>query len=254
MPTEPSAEPDTEPKSGPNPASPDPRGLDRAWLETVVVAVDGPAGSGKSTTARGVADALGLRYLDTGAMYRAVTWAVLDAGVDPADADAVAAVAHRVVLESGTDPAAPTITVDGTDVSGPIRGPEVTAAVSAVSAVPAVRAAMLRRQRELVGAGGIVVEGRDIGSVVCPDATVKVFLTADVSARAQRRTAELGGAESAHDATRVDLDRRDRLDSTRAASPLSRASDAVDVDTTALTLAEVVDRVLALVAAAGANR
>ena len=250
MPTDPDTGLSTGPPTGPSTGPADPQGLDRAWLQTVVVAVDGPAGSGKSTTARGVAGSLGLRYLDTGAMYRAVTWAVLDAGVDPTNAEAVAAVAHRAVLESGTDPAAPTITVDGTDVSAPIRGPEVTAAVSAVSAVPEVRAAMLQRQRELIGAGGIVVEGRDIGSVVCPDATVKVFLTADVAARAQRRTAELGGTDSANNATRVDLDRRDRLDSTRAASPLSRASDAVDVDTTALTLGEVIDRVLALVVAA----
>jgi len=216
-------------------------------LREVVVAVDGPSGSGKSSTARGVATALGLRYLDTGAMYRAVTWAVLDADADPADAAAVLAVARRVRLESGTDPRVPTIVVDGADVSGPIRGPAVTAAVSAVSAVPEMRALMVRSQRQLIGDGGIVVEGRDIGSAVCPDATLKVFLTADVHARAHRRTAQVGGSADAHPATREDLDRRDRLDSGRTASPLVRADDAVDLDTTDLTLPQAVDRIVELV-------
>ncbi len=216
-------------------------------LRTVTVAVDGPSGSGKSSTARGVASALGLRFLDTGAMYRAVTWAVLEAGRAPGDADAVVAVTQRVRLESGTDPLVPTITVDGTDVAGPIRGPEVTAAVSDVSALPDVRALMVRRQRELIGDGGIVVEGRDIGTAVCPDATLKVFLTADVTARALRRTAQVGGPDEAQPATRADLDRRDRLDSGRTASPLARAADAVDVDTTDLTLTQAVDLVVDLV-------
>ena len=219
-------------------------------LARVVVAVDGPSGSGKSSTARGVAERLGLRYLDTGAMYRAVTWAVLRSGVDPGDPVAVADVAGDVVLESGTDPAAPTISVDGTDVAGPIRGPEVTAAVSAVSAVPAVRRLMVARQRELIGPGGIVVEGRDIGSTVAPGALVKVFLTADVRARARRRTAQVGEPDTAHDATRDDLDRRDRLDSSRVASPLARATDAVDVDTTDRTLEQVIEHVVGLVRAA----
>jgi len=216
-------------------------------LREVVVAVDGPSGSGKSSTARGVATALGLRYLDTGAMYRAVTWAVLDADADPADAAAVLAVARRVRLESGTDPRVPTIVVDGADVSGPIRGPAVTAAVSAVSAVPEVRVLMVRSQRQRIGDGGIVVEGRDIGSAVCPDATLKVFLTADVHARAHRRTAQVGNSADAHPATREDLDRRDRLDSGRTASPLVRADDAVDLDTTDLTLPQAVDRIVELV-------
>lgn len=216
-------------------------------LGHAVVAVDGPSGSGKSSTARGVAEALGLRYLDTGAMYRAVTWAVLRAGVDPEDADAVLAVADAVRQQSGTDPAAPTITVDGTDVAVAIRGPEVTAAVSAVSAVPGVRRLLLTRQRELIGAGGIVVEGRDIGTVVCPDATVKVFLTADAGERAARRTAQDGGPAGLQRLTRADLDRRDRLDSGRAASPLVQAPDAVPVDTTERPLGEVVARITALV-------
>lgn len=216
-------------------------------LDGAVIAIDGPSGSGKSSTARGVAVALGLRYLDTGAMYRAVTWAVLAAGADPDDPAAVAGLADRLDVQSGTDPQAPTIAVDGVDVSGEIRSPAVTNAVSAVSAVPAVRAHMVARQRELVGAGGIVVEGRDIGIAVTPEATLKVFLTAQVSARAQRRTAQVGGPSSAHRTTRDDLDRRDRLDSSRQASPLARADDAVEVDTTELSLPEVVDHIVALV-------
>ncbi len=216
-------------------------------LDGAVIAIDGPSGSGKSSTARGVAVALGLRYLDTGAMYRAVTWAVLAAGADPDDPAAVAGLADRLDVQSGTDPQAPTIAVDGVDVSGEIRSPAVTNAVSAVSAAPAARAQMVARQRELVGAGGIVVEGRDIGIAVTPEATLKVFLTAQVSARAQRRTAQVGGPSSAHQTTRDDLDRRDRLDSSRQTSPLARADDAVDVDTTDLSLPEVVDHIVALV-------
>jgi len=208
----------------------------------LVIAVDGPSGSGKSSTARGVATRLGLRYLDTGAMYRAMTWWMLEHGVDVSDADAVAAAAPGVTLEVGTDPTAPTIAVDGTDVAGPIRGPEVTTAVSAVSAVPGVRALLVQRQRELIGAGGIVVEGRDIGSVVVPEADLKVFLVADAQARAARRAAEQGrSAEAA--ATHADLLRRDQLDSSRAASPLQQASDAVVVDGTGMTLDEVVSYV-----------
>ncbi|HZG98278.1 MAG TPA: (d)CMP kinase [Nocardioidaceae bacterium] len=211
-------------------------------MSGLVIAVDGPSGSGKSSTARGVASRLGLRYLDTGAMYRAMTWWMLEHGVDVNDADAVAAAAPGVTLEVGTDPTAPTIAVDGTDVAGPIRGPEVTTAVSAVSAVPGVRGLLVQRQRELIGTGGIVVEGRDIGSVVVPEADLKVFLVADAQARAARRAAEQGrSAEAA--ATHADLLRRDQLDSSRAASPLQQASDAVVVDGTGMTLDEVVSYV-----------
>ena len=211
-------------------------------MSGLVIAVDGPSGSGKSSTARGVATRLGLRYLDTGAMYRAMTWWMLEHGVDVSDADAVAAAAPGVTLEVGTDPIAPTIAVDGTDVAGPIRGPEVTTAVSAVSAVPGVRGLLVQRQRELIGTGGIVVEGRDIGSVVVPEADLKVFLVADAQARASRRAAEQGrSAEAA--ATHADLLRRDQLDSSRAASPLQQASDAVVVDGTGMTLDEVVSYV-----------
>lgn len=216
---------------------------------SVVVAMDGPSGSGKSSTSRGVAKALGLRYLDTGAMFRAVTWWMLQHDVDVDDAAAVAARAETPVLVSGTDPEAPTITVDGTDVAGPIRSPEVTATVSAVSAVPAVRERLLREQRAIIGEGGIVVEGRDIGTVVAPDAAVKVYLTADPSARAARRTAEMAPGATAVDveATRVDLLRRDRIDSGRASAPLTMADGAHHIDTTPFTLDEVVAQVVALV-------
>ena len=211
----------------------------------VVVAVDGPSGSGKSSTSRGVAARLGLRYLDTGAMYRAITWWMLLHDVPVEDPAAVAARSGEPRIVSGTDPLAPTITVDGTDVSEAIRTPEVTAVVSAVSAVPQVRARLVRLQREAIDGGDIVVEGRDIGAVVAPDAEVKVFLTADSSARAARRAAEEGGSDLA--ATESSLLARDRIDSTRTASPLTRAADAVHLDTTPYTLEEVVDLIVAMV-------
>jgi cytidylate kinase len=210
--------------------------------------MDGPSGSGKSSTSRGVASRLGLRYLDTGAMFRAITWWMLERGIDVDDPAAVASHADEPVLVSGTDPAAPTITVDGVDVAGPIRSPEVTAAVSAVSAVPEIRARLLRDQREIIGDGGIVVEGRDIGTVVAPGAEVKVYLTADPEARAVRRTAELSGADVT--ATREDLLRRDRYDSGRATAPLAMADDAHHIDTTPFTLDEVIEQVVSLVARA----
>jgi cytidylate kinase len=212
---------------------------------SVVVAMDGPSGSGKSSTSRGVATRLGLRYLDTGAQFRAITWWMLQHGVDLDDPDAIAARAHEPVLASGTDPQAPTITVDGADVSVPIRTQPVTVAVSAVSAVPEVRARLLREQRDIIGGGGIVVEGRDIGTVVVPEAPVKVYLTADPDARAARRTAELSGASV--EATQHDLIRRDRADSGRATAPLTMAGDAHHIDTTPYTLEEVVEQVVALV-------
>jgi cytidylate kinase len=214
-----------------------------------VVAVDGPSGSGKSTVSRRLAAGLGARYLDTGAMYRAVTWAVLHSGVDVGDPHAVAKVVADVELTIGTDPQAPTIEADGVDVGRPIRGPEVTGAVSAVSAIPAVRELMVARQREIIGrTERIVVEGRDIGSVVAPDADLKVFLTASADARARRRSAEIAADVGA---TAADLDRRDRLDSTRTASPLRRADDAVVLDTTALGIDEVVARLDDLLRAKG---
>ncbi|MGH8881765.1 MAG: (d)CMP kinase, partial [Stackebrandtia sp.] len=193
-----------------------------------VVAVDGPSGSGKSTVSRRLAESLGARYLDTGAMYRAVTWAVLQAGVDPQDADSVTKVLGETRVEITTDPQTPSFKVNGTVVDGPIRGPEVTGAVSAVAAVPAVRVALVGQQREVIGGvdrvSGIVVEGRDIGTVVAPDADLKVFLTASDGERARRRSAQDATDTSA---TAADLARRDRLDSTRTTSPLRPADDAV---------------------------
>ncbi|WP_201931314.1 (d)CMP kinase [Nocardioides donggukensis] len=218
---------------------------------TLVVAIDGPSGSGKSSTSRGVAAALGLRYLDTGAMFRAMTWAMLRDRVDVHDAGAVGAHAATPRLTSGTDPDGPTITVDGEDVSAAIRLPDVTAAVSPVSAVPEVRARLLELQREVIGDGGIVVEGRDIGSVVWPQAPVKVYLTADPSARALRRAAEEGGADLA--ATEQSLLARDKIDSGRATAPLTMPAGAHHIDTTPYTLDEVIGLVVALVEAVEAR-
>ena len=219
----------------------------------LVVAVDGTSGSGKSSTSRGVAARLGLRYLDTGAQFRAVTWWMLHQGVDVHDPAAVAARAGEPRVESGTDPAAPTITVDGADVAVAVRSDEVTRAVSPVSTVPEVRAMLLDLQRTIIAtaieqSGGIVVEGRDIGSVVWPQAQVKVYLSADPGARASRRSAEEGGSDVV--ATEQVLRERDRIDSGRAVAPLALADGAVQVDTTAATLDEVIGLVVGLVSTA----
>lgn len=205
---------------------------------TRVVAIDGPAGSGKSTVARAVAAALGLEVLDTGAMYRAVTFAVLDAGADPGDAEACGAAARSATIELGTR-----VLLDGRDITDAIRGPEVTAAVSSVSAHPAVREVLVGHQRAWAEAhGGAVVEGRDIGTVVFPHATVKVFLTASDEERARRRARDEEAADRAVDvaAVQADLERRDRLDSGRATSPLVAAEDALRVDSTDRTIDDVV--------------
>ncbi|NIL59884.1 (d)CMP kinase [Salinispora arenicola] len=216
-----------------------------------VVAVDGPSGSGKSTVSRRLAIDLGARYLDTGAMYRAITWAVLRSGVDLADPSAVAKVAGETDLRIGTDPEGHSVTVDGVHVEAEIRGPEVTGAVSAVAAVPAVRSLLVTRQRDLAAAGRIVIEGRDIGAVVAPHADLKVYLTASPATRAARRS-----AEDATDvgATAADLARRDRLDSTRKADPLVQAPDAVVLDTTEIGIDQVVARLRELLAERGVSR
>jgi cytidylate kinase len=221
----------------------------------VVVAIDGTSGSGKSSTSRGVADRLGLRYLDTGAMYRAMTWWMLRHHVDVHDAAAVAARCEEPRIESGTDPLGPTITVDGSDVAEAIREPDVNAAVSPVSAVPAVRARLVAMQRaaieEALQGSGVVVEGRDIATVVWPSSPVKVFLSADAGARATRRAAEEGGSDVG--ATEQSLLARDRIDSGRAVSPLAMAQGAVHIDTTTYSLAEVIDQVVALVDLVGSD-
>ncbi|MFD7551795.1 (d)CMP kinase [Streptomyces sp. NPDC059578] len=218
-----------------------------AGTTAVIVAIDGPSGTGKSSTSKAVAAQLGLRYLDTGAQYRAITWWMVHHGVDVTDPAAVAAVADKPEIVSGTDPAAPTITVDGTDVAAPIRTPEVTAKVSAVSAVPEVRTRITELQRSIAAstAGGIVVEGRDIGTTVLPDADLKIFLTASPEARAARRSGELKGADVK--ATQEALVKRDAADSSRKTSPLAKAADAVEVDTTDLTLQQVIECVVTLV-------
>ncbi len=215
---------------------------------SVVIAVDGPSGSGKSSVSKGVAGELGFDYLDTGAMYRAVTWWALQEGLSEPDA---AARIDECALVSRTDPTEPHISVNGVDVSEAIRTPEVTAAVSRYSAVPEVRAAMVAQQQAVARgvSNGLVAEGRDLGTVVFPDADLKVYLTADVTARAQRRAAE--DAERGHAAdvsdTHASLAERDRADSQRAVSPLQIADDAIEVDATHMTLAEVIQHVTALV-------
>jgi CMP/dCMP kinase len=210
---------------------------------TGVIALDGPSGTGKSTVARRLATRLGARYLDTGAMYRAATVAVLRDGTDLADGVGITRVVEGAKIEISTDPEHAGITLDGEPVDDAIRSAETTAAVSAVSAVPAVRALLVAAQRELIDDGGIVVEGRDIGSVVWPTARPKVYLTASAQARAQRRAGELGGDV---DAVAADIARRDDLDSTRAASPLKQADGAVELDTTELSIDEVVERLVEL--------
>ncbi|MBO8203118.1 (d)CMP kinase [Streptomyces smyrnaeus] len=226
----------------------------------MIVAIDGPSGTGKSSTSKAVAAQLGLSYLDTGAQYRAITWWMLNNGVDVADPDAIAAAAGKPSIVSGTDPLAPAISADGVDASGPIRTPEVTAAVSAVSAVPEVRERITELQRTIAAkaGGGIVVEGRDIGTTVLPDADLKVFLTASAEARAARRNGELKAADgkpvSDLAATQQALAARDKADSSRKTSPLKKADDAVEVDTTELSLEQVVECVVTLVEKAAAGK
>ncbi len=228
----------------------------------LVIAVDGPAGSGKSTAARGVARALGLRYLDTGSTYRALTWWLLARGADVSDAAVVAAQCRGLgeagggigeaggspVIEVGTDPQAPAIRVNGRDVAGPIRSREVSNAVSAVASVPEVRRHLVAMQQDIISGAraagaGIVAEGRDIGTVVAPDAPVKVYLTASENIRARRRTADLAADPAATVAvTQAEQARRDRSD----AAQMARAADAVGIDTTALGRDEVIREIVAL--------
>jgi cytidylate kinase len=221
----------------------------------LVIAVDGPAGSGKSTVSRAVAERLGLRYLDTGAMYRAATLAALEDGVDLADPGALAALVGQLDLEVSTDPGAPAVRLAGRDVSARIREPDVTGAVSVVAAVPAVRADLVARQRQLAGTGGIVVEGRDVGSVVLPGAPVKVYLTASPERRAERRAAEHGVSAPADvAATAAALAARDLRDSTREHDPLRPADDAVLLNTSDLGVDEAVEHILRLVTSASSGQ
>ncbi len=206
-----------------------------------VIAIDGPAGSGKSTVARALAKRLGLQYLDTGAMYRAVTFAVLRSGGDPGDPDIASRIARAIDLRVGLDE----VTVDGVDATLEIRGPEVTRAVSAVAANPEVRSELVSRQREWARErGGGVLEGRDIGTVVFPDAELKVYLTADPAERARRRAKEVTDLD--YETVAADLARRDALDSNRSAAPMVEAGDAVVLDTTGLDIDGVVAQVVSL--------
>lgn len=215
----------------------------------LVIAIDGPSGSGKSSVSRGVATRLGLSYLDTGSMYRAVTWFVQSQGIDLTNVQAIAECARLAEVIPSVDPNNPGISVGTVDVSEPIRSDEVTRAVSIVSAVPEVRTLMVSLQRDIAHQAqvGIVVEGRDIAGVVLPDAAVKIFLTADPQARALRRAAENGANV---DATKQQLLSRDKADSTREASPLEKSADSIEVDTTHLSLDEVIDHIVSL---AGSN-
>ena len=203
-----------------------------------VIAIDGPAGSGKSTVGRAVADRLGLEYLDTGAMYRAVAFAALRARIDPMDAEPVGRLAQQIELTVGD-----TVVVNGIDATIEIRGPEVTRAVSAVAANPAVRTEMRRRQREWAAKReGGVIEGRDIGSVVFPDAILKVYLTANDEERARRRSKEVLDLD--YDTVAADIARRDHVDATRADSPLTVPEGAVLIDTSGRPIDDIVDEVL----------
>ena len=218
-------------------------------MSGVVIAIDGPAGTGKSSVSRGLARKLGARYLDTGSMYRVVTLAMLRAGVDLTDPQAIAA-ATDIAMTVGDDPDTEQALLGGEDVTAAIRTDEVTRAVSAVSAVPAVRSKLVRLQQEVArGHGSVVVEGRDIGTVVLPDADLKIFLTASAETRARRRNDQNVAAGLTDDYATVlaDVQRRDHLDSTRTVSPLRAADDAVVVDTSEMSRDEVIDRLYRLV-------
>ncbi|QDQ93250.1 (d)CMP kinase [Rhodococcus sp. WB9] len=217
---------------------------------SLVVAMDGPSGTGKSSVSRMLAQRLDARYLDTGAMYRIATLHALRKGVDLSDPAAIADATAGLPWSIGTDPSGEQVLLDGEDVGEEIRGDAVTKAVSAVSAVPAVRELLVAAQRRLAGeAERIVVEGRDIGTVVIPDADVKIYLTASAEARAQRRNAQnlADGRGDDYAAVLADVQRRDHLDSTRAVSPLRPADDSVLVDTSELGIDDVIGRLLLVV-------
>lgn len=218
----------------------------------MIIAIDGPAGSGKSTVAKEVASRLGMHYLDTGAMYRSVAWAALDSGIGLDSADEVAAVARRIRIAFVHDTCTglPTcVTADGTDITAEIRTPRIDDAVSVVAGMPDVRQAMVVLQRQEAAHGDLVAEGRDIGTVVFPHAEVKIFLTADPEERARRRHAELEARGDAIDEAQVGerMAARDHADSSRATAPLVAARDAILVDTTGMSAQQVVNRIVHLV-------
>jgi cytidylate kinase len=213
-------------------------------MKSFSVAIDGPAGAGKSTVARQVAERLGLTYVDTGAMYRAITWKVLREQVDPSDELAVTRLAQRTKIDiQPTD-----IWVDGVRVTEEIRSPKVTAHVSAVARIPGVREALVEKQRAIAQTTGVVMDGRDIGTYVLPDADVKVFLTASIEERARRRYLEMmrRGFTADLEELKEAIRRRDEADTTREHAPLRKADDAVEIDTTSHSINDVVERILEL--------
>ncbi len=219
----------------------------------MIIAIDGPAGSGKSTVAREVAKILGFHYLDTGAMYRAVSWLALERGVALDDAEALGELASSERIEfshEAGNPIATGVSIAGYDVTDAIRTPEIDKAVTPVSATPSVREALVEQQRAIAASDDIVMEGRDIGTVVFPDAEVKIFLTADAAERARRRSNQnltQGYGETDTEAILADLKRRDTADSTRAVAPLKPADGAVEVDTTSLSIEQVCKRITDIV-------
>jgi cytidylate kinase len=215
-------------------------------LKKLVIAIDGPAGSGKSTTARLVAEKLGYVYLDTGAMYRAVALKTLKMGINPADTPSVEALIDSTEVTLRMDDGKLATILDGQDVTEEIRSPEVTRASSLVSSIRKVREAMVKQQRKIGAEGGVVVEGRDIGSVVFPNADLKIFLTASLAERALRRQRELRaqGTNLDFHVVQKEISQRDEKDSTRDASPLLKAKDAIEIDTSSLTIEEQVDLVV----------
>lgn len=213
------------------------------------IAIDGPAGAGKSTVARRLADRLNYLYIDTGAMYRALTYEALSQGVDPKDEAKLAEILKQIRIELLSDKNGIRVLVNGRDVTREIRGPEVTKQVSVVSKHSIIRQEMVRRQKELARAGGVVMDGRDIGTNVLPDAEVKIFLWASVDERARRRFQEMqkNGSSFSFAAVKQEIETRDRIDSTRAVSPLKKAADAIEIDTTGMTVTRVVEKILDIV-------
>jgi len=217
------------------------------YMRKIIIAIDGPAGSGKSTTARLVAQRLGYIYIDTGAMYRALTLKVIESGIDPGDEERIAKLAEETKIELlyGKNGDLK-VFLDGNDVSERIRSPQVTSLVSLVSAHPKVREVMVKKQRELGKNGGVVMDGRDIGTVVFPEADLKIFMKADIKERAKRRQKEMEnqGFHVEIDEVIKEIEERDRFDSTREVAPLKKADDAIEIDTTNLTIEEQVEMVL----------